>query len=78
MVQVANISHIVQRLTDKAGEVHEIEPGEHATIDIDKDNPHVEAKVNARLIEIGGSEKQAARAAREKSPVTAGAEKPTE
>ncbi|WP_416358227.1 hypothetical protein ACLNGM_10080 [Aureimonas phyllosphaerae] len=78
MVHVANISHIVQRLTDKAGEVHEIEPGEHANVDVDRDNPHVEAKVTARLIELGGNERQAAKAAREKSPVTAGAEKPAE
>ncbi|WP_182422022.1 hypothetical protein [Aureimonas sp. ME7] len=63
MVHVANTSHVVQRLNDRAGKLHELEPGEHANIDIDKDDPHVAAKVNALLITVGGTEKQAEAAA---------------
>lgn len=72
MVQIANISHLVQRFTDKDGGIVEIDPGASQDVNIDKDDPRVWAKENARLIVVGGTEKQAAKVAREKSPVTAG------
>lgn len=69
MPQIANISGAVVRFTDKAGKVVEIQPGEAESVDIDRDSVRLKAKERANLVRVGGSDKQAAKIAREKSPV---------
>lgn len=69
MVQIANISLSVQRFTEPGGKVVEIEPGHADSVEIDRDNVRLQAKVRAGLIIVGGTEAQAAKRAREKSPV---------
>lgn len=55
MVQIANISTTVQRLTDRSGKVVEIQPGETTSVDIDKESFRVTAKVRAQFITVGGT-----------------------
>lgn len=69
MVQIANISRSVQRFTEPGGRVVEIEPGHAENVDVDRDGVRLLAKVRAGLIVVGGTEAQAAKRAREKSPV---------
>ena len=68
-MQIANISGAVVRFTDKSGKVVEIEPGMAEPVDIDRNNPFVLARERANLVRIGGTEAQAKKAARERTPV---------
>jgi hypothetical protein len=68
-MQIANISGAVVRFTEKSGKVVEIEPGKAEPVDIDKDNPFLVARERANLVKVGGSEAQARKAARERTPV---------
>lgn len=69
MVQIANISRSVQRFTEPGGKVVEIDPGHADNVDLDRDNVRLQAKVRAGLIIVGGTEAQASKRAREKTPV---------
>ena len=67
-MNIANISTDYVRFTQNDGSRVEIAPGESANVDIDRDNIHVVAKANARLIVVGGNERTAAKVARETLP----------
>ena len=67
-MNIANISTDFVRFTQNDGSRVEIAPGESANVDIDRDNIHVVAKANARLIVVGGNERTAAKVARETVP----------
>lgn len=69
MVQISNISGSTQRFTERSGNRVEINPGHSASVDLDRDDVRVQAKVRANLIAVGGTPAQAAKVAREKSPV---------
>lgn len=74
MPHIANISPnpILFREKPKAdggeGDVVEIAPGDAKSVDIDRDHDRVTAYENAKLIVVGGTEAQAKKAARERSP----------
>lgn len=69
MPNIANISNAAVLFRDKAGEIVEIAPAEAKQVDVDKDHPRVAAYAKAKLIEVGGTPAQAAKAAREKALV---------
>lgn len=69
MPNVANVSGVVQRLTEKSGRVVEIAPGSAENIDIDRDNKFLRAKVKAGLLKVGGNRATARKVARQETPI---------
>lgn len=70
MVQIANISQSRHIFRQKDGTDVDIGPGEAASVDIDRDDFTLSCKVGAGQIVVGGTEKAAAKVARERSPVS--------
>jgi hypothetical protein len=64
MPNIANISFTVQRFTQSDGSRVAIEPGQSAPVDLPRDSKFITAKERAGLIRVGGTKRQAAKAAR--------------
>lgn len=69
MVQIANISGSPVLFRSDDAELVEIMPGDAKPVSTSKDHPRVAAYAAAGLIQVGGTEAQAKKVAREKAPI---------